>query len=189
MFRKSYLYIILAAVIVFTAQIAAYAQFAPVSGSVVIQKDGKSVPVPDASIEVFRTDIKAPFPSTKTNKRGEFSFVGMPYGATYVFSISAPNCAPAVYPDVKAGQEKLVITLEPGDGRKYTEAEARQAAANAPKSGGSESGGVSEEDKKQNADIEKKNAEITAKNEKIKSADQTAANAYKEGKAALEANN
>ena len=91
MFRKSYSYIILAAVIVFAAHLAAYAQFAPVNGTVVTQKDGKSTPVADALIEVYRTDIKGTFPSTTTKKRGEFNFVGMPYGATYVFSVSAPK--------------------------------------------------------------------------------------------------
>lgn len=188
MFRKSYSYI-LAAVFVFAAHFTAYAQFAPVNGTVVTQKDGKNVPVADASIDVYRTDIKGTFPSTKTNKRGEFNFVGMPYGATYLFSVSAPNYAPVVYPDVKAGQEKLVITMDQGDGRKYTEAEARQAAANAPKTGGSESGGLTDEQKNANAEIERKNAEITAKNEKTKSADQIAAKAYDEGKAALKAEN
>lgn len=188
MFRKSYSYI-LAAVIVFAAHFTANAQFAPVNGTVVTQKDGKNVPVADASIDVYRTDIKGTFPSTKTNKRGEFNFVGMPYGATYLFSVSAPNHAPVVYPDVKAGQEKLVITMDQGDGRKYTEAEARQAAANAPKTDGSESGGLTDEQKNANAEIARKNAEITAKNEKTKSADQIAAKAFEEGKIASKAQN
>src|SRR5436190_11244314 len=130
MFRKSFSYFIFAAAISFAVHFTAHAQFAPVNGTVVIQKDGKSVPVTDAVIDVYRLDIKGSFPSTKTNKKGEFNFVGMPYGATYVFSVSAPNTTPVIYPDVKAGQEKIVITMVPGDGRKYTESEARQAAAN-----------------------------------------------------------
>ncbi len=189
MFRKSYSYIILTAVIVFTAHFAAYSQFAPVDGRVVLNKDGASVPVVGASIEVYRTDIKATFPSTKTDRRGEFRFVGMPFGATYVFSVSAPNCAPVVYPGVKAGQEKLVITMDPGDGRKYTEAEARQVASNTPKPGESASDGLSDEQKKANAEIDKKNAEITAKNEKIKAGDAIATKSFQEGKAAKEAKN
>lgn len=189
MFRKPYSYFILAAVLVFTAQAAVYAQFAPVNGTVVTLKDGQSVPVVGALIEVYRTDIKGTFPSTSTRKRGEFNFVGMPFGATYIFSVSAPNFAPVVYPGVKAGQEKLIISMNPGDGKKYTEAEARQAATGAQNSGGPESGGLSEEQKTQQADYEKKNAEITAKNEKIKNADATAIKANSEGQAALKAEN
>ena len=77
MFRKSYLYIVLAVVIVFVTHFAAYAQFGPVGGTVVIKKDGTTMPVAGALIEVYRTDIKGGFPSTKTDKRGEFRFVGI----------------------------------------------------------------------------------------------------------------
>ena len=93
MFRKSYLNLIFAAAIVFAAQIAAYAQFAPVNGTVVIQQGGKDVPVVGALIEVYRTDIKGTFPSAKTNKRGEFNFAGMPFGATYLFSVRRSKLA------------------------------------------------------------------------------------------------
>ncbi|MFN0278737.1 MAG: tetratricopeptide repeat protein [Pyrinomonadaceae bacterium] len=188
MFRKSFLSFIFAATVIFLAQSAAYSQLAPVNGTVVLEKDGAKTPVAGALIEVYRTDIKGNFPSAKTNKKGEFNFAGMPYGARYVFSISAPGCSPIVYPDIKAGLEKLVITVQPGDGRKFTEAEARQAVANAPK-GESDSGGLTDEQKKEQAEFEKKNADITSKNERTKAADAVAAKAFEEGKAASKAEN
>ena len=77
--------------------------------------------------------------------------------------------------------------MDPGDGRKFTEGEARQAVANAPKPG--ESVELTEEDKKRKAEIDKQNAEITAKNEKIKAGDAIAAKAFQEGKAAKQAKN
>ena len=167
------------------AQMTAYSQMGPVGGVVLVQKGGATEPVAGALIEVYRVDVKSGFPSTKTNKKGEFYFAGMPFGAEYVFAVSAANCAPLLFPSVKAGQEDLKIVLSPGDGHKFTEAEARRGVASAkPGDSGSD---LSEAQKKEQADIEKKNEEITAKNEKIKNADAAAARANEEGKAALKA--
>ncbi|MBK8465771.1 MAG: tetratricopeptide repeat protein [Chloracidobacterium sp.] len=185
MFRKSYLYLVLAAAIALTAQMSAYSQTTELSGTVVLQKADKTTePVSSAAIDVYRTDMKGRFPSSKTQKNGEFRFIGVPYGAEYVLSISAPNCEPILF-SVKAGQEKLVITMYPGDGRKFTEAEARQgAAASKPGDAGSE---ISEEERKAQAELAKKNEEINAKNEKTKNADAIATRANKEGYTALKA--
>ncbi len=189
MFRKSYLYLFLAAAISLAAQINAYAQMGPVNGTVVLSTaDGKTVPVANAVIDVYRTDVKGGFPSAKTNKSGEFNFAGMLFSAEYAFAVSAPNCAPIIFPNVKAGQEKLVITLYPGDGHKFTEAEARKGAADAPK-GGEANSGISEDEKKAMAELDKKNAEIMAKNEKMKNADSIAAKSNSEGNVAVNAEN
>ena len=187
MFRKSYLLVIFAAIVPLAFSVTAYAQLSPLGGTVVLQKEGKGEPVANALIEVFRTDAKGYY-KTQTNKKGEFRFIGVLYG-DYVVAASAPNASPTVLGNVKAGQEDLRLVLDTGDGRKYTEAEARQAATNTPKSDGTESGGLTEDQKKQQEDFEKKNAEITAKNEKIKNADATAIKANAEGQAALKAEN
>ena len=190
MSRKSYLTFIFAAVILMAAQIAVYSQFAPVNGTVVLQKaDGKPEPVAGALIEVYRTDMKGGFDPVKTNKKGEFNFVGFPYGAEYVFSVSALDCAPMIFPNVKAGQERLVITMNPGDGRKWSEAEVRKGVSVSAKSGDSGSAVATDDEKKAQADFEKKNAEISAKNEKIKGADAIAVKSNAEGNAALKAEN
>lgn len=188
MFRKSFISFVFITAIAFAAQTAVFAQYAPVSGTVEVQKaDNTREPVAGALIEVYRVDIKAGFPSAKTGKKGEFSFAGLQLGATYLFSISAPGCAPIVYPNVKAGMEKLLITLDPGDGRKLTEDEARQAGtAKAASSGTTE---LTAEQKKEFAALEAKNKEISEKNKKIQDADELARKSYEEGQAALQSEN
>lgn len=156
--------------------IAAFAQTAPVTGKVEIKKaDGTTVPAQDALVEVFRTDIKAKLPSDKTNKRGEFSFAGLPVGATFVFSVSAPGAKPSYLPNVKAGSDNVVITLGEGDGRRLSEEEVRAALAGAataatPTAANTE---LTEEQKKAMEDRAKMEAEYAAKKAKIE--EQTAA--------------
>lgn len=168
--------------------VVSFGQTAPVNGTVQLRKvDGTTEPVTNALIEVYRIDIKSGFPSAKTSKKGDFSFAGIPFGGTYAFALSAPGCAPTIFPGVKAGQEKLVITMTPGDGSKLTEDDVRKGAsakapANAPKE-------QTAEEKKAQADFEKKNAEIIDKNKNIQAADETARKANEEGNIALKAEN
>lgn len=184
MFRKSFLFIIFAVVFSLSVHVTANAQLAPLNGFVFLEKDGKSEPVANAVVEVFRVDVKG-FHNSKTDKKGEFRFVGIPYGE-YVISVSAPNCSPALLSKIRAGREGLKIVMYPGDGRKYTEAEAKKGAA---ESSEDEKSGPSEDEKREQAELEKKNAEITAKNEKMKNADAVAIKSNSEGKAALDAKN
>ena len=169
--------------------ISGFGQSAPVNGTVVLKKaDGSTEPVATALIEVYRIDIKSGFPSAKTNKKGEFSFAGIPFGGTYAFALSAPGCAPLIFPGVRAGQEKLLITLAPGDGSKLTEEDVRKGAT-VKVSGPAGPAGPTEADKKLSAETAKKNAEITEKNKKIQESDETARKANEEGNAALKAEN
>jgi tetratricopeptide (TPR) repeat protein len=160
----------------------------PVRGEVKLKKkDGTVVPVADALVEAFRTDIDSgKMPEAKTNKRGEFSFVGFPYGQRYVIAVSGAGIGPRIQPDVKAGMDRIVIVVDEGDGRRLTEAEARQAASMA---GNLPPGGAAEVDKKQREELEKKNAEIQSKNQKIQADDEVARRTNTEGRAALEAKN
>ena len=169
--------------------VTSFGQTAPVNGTVELKKaDGTREPVASALIEVYRIDIKSGFPSAKTNKKGEFSFAGIPFGGTYAFALSAPGCAPLIFPGVRAGQEKLVITLAPGDGGKLTEEDVRKGAvAKAPAANGPAE--PTAEDKKAQAEFEKKNAEIIDKNKKIQASDETARKSNEEGNAALKAEN
>lgn len=188
MFRINYLNVFLAALVLFVLGSAAMAQNAPVRGVVKLQKaDGTVTPVADAVVEAYRTDIdKGKMPSAKTNKRGEFNFVGFPLGQRYVLAVSGPGIGPRVEPDVKGGMENIVFVVNEGDGRKLTEAEAREAAKGAV---AAPAGGLSEADKKAQADLAAKNAEILKKNEKLQADDETARRANTEGKAALAAKN
>jgi tetratricopeptide (TPR) repeat protein len=188
MSRMNFLTLFMAAVLFSLGGLTAFAQNSPVRGEVKLQKkDGTTVPVADAVVEAFRTDIdKGKMPEAKTNKRGEFSFVGFPLGQRFVLAVSAPGIGPRIQPDVKAGMERIVILVTEGDGRRLTEDEARAAAkasANLPP------GGAPEVDRKHREDLEKKNADIKAKNEKLLADDEVARKANTEGRAALEAKN
>lgn len=192
MSRKNFFAIILAAAVFSLAGSTVLAQNAPVRGEVKLKKaDGTIVPVADAIVDAYRTDIDVgKMPEAKTNKRGEFSFVGFPLGQKFVLAVSGPGIGPRIQPDVKAGMERIVFVVNEGDGRRLSEVEAREAAklaAEVPATGMTES--QKESARKQREDLEKKNAEIKAKNEKIQADDETARRADAEGKAALKEKN
>jgi tetratricopeptide (TPR) repeat protein len=192
MTQTYFLKLLLAVALLALCGTAAIAQNSPVRGEVKLKKaDGTVVPVADALVEAYRTDIDSgKMPAATTNKRGEFSFVGFPIGQRFVLAVSGPGIGPRIQPDVKAGMERIVFVVSEGDGRRLTEAEAREAAklsAEAPT--GTLSAEQQEAANKQRADFEKKNAEIKAKNEKIQAGDEAARRADAEGKAALEAKN
>lgn len=187
MSRKFLFSFFAAAAFVFAVSTSASAQFAPVTGMVQMeQADGTKVPVAGALVEVYRTDQKSGFPSNKTDKKGTFAFAGMPLGATFIFAVSAPGASPTIFPNVRSGQEKLVITVRPGDGRKFTEAEARSGAV-AAASGETAAPKMSEEDKKAAAEYEKKKAEVEAKNARIESNTKLVEAALKAGSEAFTA--
>jgi tetratricopeptide (TPR) repeat protein len=164
MSRKFLISFFASAVFLLAVTVSASAQFAPVTGTVQMEKaDGTKAPVAGALVEVYRTDIKAGFPSNKTDKKGFFAFAGVPLGATFTFAVSAPGAAPDIFPNIKAGQENLVITLHPGDGRKFTEAEVR-AGVSASVTGTPE---MTAEEKKAREEFEKQKAAVEAKNSKI----------------------
>jgi tetratricopeptide (TPR) repeat protein len=176
MFRKNYFTFFLAAALFLISGFAVLAQTAPVRGRIEMKTaDGTKSPVADALVEPFRTDAKGKSPTAKTNKKGEFSFAGLPFGQTFVLSISAPNIKPALLPNVKAGMENLVLTVEEGDGKRWTEAEVRQtlsanstttAAGSSPSA--NPQGELTAEQKKAQAEYEKQVADVTSKNENIK---------------------
>lgn len=185
MFRKLLLASCVALVMGFVAVGSGLAQGAPVRGVVKLTKtDGTTVPVADALVEVFRTDAKGSLPSSKTNKKGEFVFVQLPFGQTFALSVSGAGISPKIEPGVRSGRENIVITVSEGDGKKLTEAEVREVLAqvvNAP------SGELTAAQKKEQEELDKKNAEILAKNKKIQDADAVAGKANAEGFAALTA--
>jgi hypothetical protein len=88
--------------------IDSFAQLGPVRGSVVMEVDGKQVPVADALVEPIRVDTdsgkSAP---AKTNKNGEFSFAGLSTVSPYVLVISGQGIAPIVSNVVKGGNDKV----------------------------------------------------------------------------------
>lgn len=177
--------------LIFAAAVPLFAQSAPVTGRVVMKKaDGTTVPVAGALVEPYQVDVKTSPPPDKTDKKGQFSFAGLKLGATYVLSISAPGAKAGYFPNVKAGNENLVITLQEGDGNRFTEEEIRSAI-----SGGAQTGTTQKtaeptaEQKKAQAEYEAKVKEVTEKNQKAQQANEIVQKSLSEGNAAYQAKN
>src|SRR5215216_3964960 len=128
------------AILVAFASMTAVAQVGELRGHVWMQQaDGQKVPLADAQIDVFRTDIASKY-NTKTNKKGEFVFAGLPFVGTYTIAASHPTAAPSWVGGVKAGRDVPVqLVLKPGDGKRFTLEEIKAGgggSATAPPSGG-----------------------------------------------------
>jgi tetratricopeptide (TPR) repeat protein len=188
--RRPYLFtlIIATAVLVLSAVVAS-AQTGQLRGHVLLkQADGTSAKAADVVIDVYRTDMTGAF-HTKTDKKGEFIFAGLPFIGTYVVAASMPNAAPGFVRGVKVGRDiDYEIVLSPGSGAKLTLEEINKMKSGnpAPTSGG---GGESAEDKAKREELLKKNAEIEASNKKAESTNQIVGDAFKAGNAALTAKN
>jgi len=131
MLRKYFFFSLAAAVVLLWGAVAASAQTGELRGHVVTkQANGTNAPVPDAAIDVYRTDIPGKY-NTKADKKGNFVFAGLPFTGKYLIAVSAPNMSPNILPNTLAGRDQdYEIVLNPGDGRRLTEAEAKAAAAN-----------------------------------------------------------
>jgi tetratricopeptide (TPR) repeat protein len=191
MFRKNYFTFLLVTGLFLMSGLAAFAQTAPVRGKVQMKKaDGTTVPVAGAMVEVFRTDVKSKFPSAKTDKRGEFTFAGLPLGATFALSVSAPNANPELFPNLRAGAENVVITLAEGNGQRWTEDEVRQALAGTPTSATSNQPAQPTGDqKKAQEELQKQVADVEARNKRAENATVVINKVLQEGSKAFEAKN
>src|SRR5205085_1254229 len=184
--------LIAVAILVMSVSVTAFAQVGELRGHVVMQQaDGQKVPLADAQIDVFRTDMKAKY-NTKTNKKGEFIFAGLPFVGTYTIAASHPTAAPNFLPGIKAGRDQdYEITVTPGDGKRLTIEEIEKAGAAVPaasSSGGSAAPAKeSAADKAKREELAKKNAEIEAGNKKITESNEVIARTFKGGNEALSA--
>jgi tetratricopeptide (TPR) repeat protein len=179
MFKRSLFFGVLAIAVLSLGVAPSFGQVGAVSGTVAVDRDGKSTPAVGVLVEVFRTDTNSGGPTTKTDKNGRFVFAGIPAGATVVLIFSAPELAPTYAPGIKAGTEGLKIAMSPGDGRRLTEAEARSLAA------GTAGGVMSEADKKRLAEEEAKLKAIEASNKKIEESTAVVKRSLEEGNAAF----
>jgi tetratricopeptide (TPR) repeat protein len=188
--RRSYLFTaILATAILVLSAVAASAQTGQLRGHVLLkQADGTTAKAADAVIDVFRTDMSGAF-HTKTDKKGEFIFAGLPFIGTYVVAASMPNAAPGFVRGVRPGKDiDYEIVLSPGSGAKLTldEINKMKSGDPGPTTGG---GGESAADKAKREELLKKNAEIDAANKKAENINQVVGDAFKAGNAALTAKN
>ena len=178
------------AVLVTAMAVSASAQVGELRGHVWMkQADGQTVPLADAQIDVFRTDMSAKY-QTKTNKKGEFVFAGLPFIGTYTVAASHPQASPNFVPGVKAGRDiPCEITVTPGDGKRLTFEEIKNAGGGTatPPSGSGAPPAESAADKAKREELMKKNAEIEASNKKITEANEIIARTFKIGNEALNA--
>jgi tetratricopeptide (TPR) repeat protein len=181
---------IIAATVLVLSAVTASAQTGQLRGSVqLIGSDGKPAPVAGAIIDVYRTDISGEF-HTKTDKKGEWVFAGLPFVGTYIVAVSAPGAAPNANSGVKAGREIPVdVILQPGDGRHLTRAEAEAVSKGGSASSSSSGGGESAADKAKREELIKKNEEIAAANKKATDTNAIVGESFKAGNAALTAKN
>lgn len=181
--RRQHLFISLAAVAVLLfGSVLASAQVAEMRGKVTTKgADGKVVPVAGAVIDIYRTDMKAKY-ETKSDNKGNFVFAGLPFIGTYVVVASAPTFRPQYFANIKvsAGQP-VVFLLDPGDGKRPTEEEARAAAASTP--GGPET----PEERAKREELERKNEEIKKSNETNSKINEIVGRTFKAGNEALKA--
>ena len=138
MISKHFFGALAVAVLITSASLTACAQVGELRGHVWMQQaDGQKVPLADAQIDVFRTDMNAKY-QTKTNKKGEFVFAGLPFIGVYAVAASHPSAAPNFVPGVKAGREiPCEITVTPGNGKRltYEDIKAAGGATAAPPGG------------------------------------------------------
>lgn len=178
------------AVLIAAASLTTFAQVGELRGHVFMQQaDGQKVPLADAQIDVFRTDMTAKY-QTKTNKKGEFVFAGLPFIGTYTVAASHPTAAPNFVPGVKAGREiPCEITVTPGDGKRLTFEDIKAAGGGTPAPAGAAPATESAADKAKREELLKKNAEIEATNKKITEANEVISRTFKAGNEALTAAN
>ena len=128
--RRSYLLnLITLAILLLFAAVTASAQTEQMRGTVkMVGANGQQTPVAGATVDVYRTDMKADY-HTKSDKKGDWVFAGLPLVGTYTVSISAPGASPMTKSGVKARHDTPIdAVLGPGDGKKLTEAEALAAS-------------------------------------------------------------
>ena len=181
------------AILVASVSMTAVAQVGELRGHVWMQQaDGQKVPLADAQIDVFRTDMKAEY-HTKTNKKGEFVFAGLPFIGTYTVAASHPTASPNWLPGVKVGRDvPYEITLTPGTGKRPTFDEIKNAGGGSPTpaapstgGGGSSNSGASAADKAKMEELRKKNEEIETANKKITEANEVISRTFKAGNESL----
>jgi tetratricopeptide (TPR) repeat protein len=126
--------------------------------------DGRKVPLENAQIDVFRTDMRGEY-HTQTNINGEFVVPGLPFIGTFIVAASHPTATPNWIAGVKAGRGGVVeITVSQGNGRRLTLDEINRG----------------DETARKNQQIEEENKRITETNEII-------ARTFKAGNEALSA--
>ncbi len=185
MSKKFLLFVCFTVALAFVTSISVFSQTAPVRGQVKLQQaDGTHVPVADALVEPYRIDIdQGKLPSAKTNKNGEFTFIGFSPANQYVLAVSGASLTPTISNTVRGGMESVAILVYPGDGRQLTETEVRALAKQ-----GTKAGSASEADrKKAQEEYDKQLAKYNEEKSKTENITKIVNAALKDGDAAYKA--
>ncbi len=184
MFRKNYFVLLSAFAVVLLSSVFASAQIVNITGTVQMTKeDGTTAPVEGALVEIYRTDTTAGNKSDKTDTKGAFIFAGVPPGAKYLLTVSAPNIEPVIVP-ISSGMLNQVLTVKPGDGMRWTEEDVRAAPTNS-----ANSAELTADQKKKQEELEKERARIEEKNKKVEESNAVVQRVLKEGNDAFNAKN
>lgn len=184
MYRRSLFAVLACAALIISAAVLTNAQTGQLRGHAVLkQADGTTVPAANVDIEVIRIDVSGRFTS-KTDKKGQFVFAGVPFVGDYIIVASGAGYQPTWVPGVKAGRDvDFPVEMVPGDGRRFTADEMKTilSKAKAPGAGGGTAPKENAEDKAAREELERKNAEIMARNEKAKSSNEIVQRTFKAG--------
>ena len=160
MLRKHFFAAVVAIALFILSTLVAAAQYGPLRGHVKFkQADSTVVPAVNAVIDVFRTDISGNW-NTKTDKKGEFHFAGLPFVGTYTIAASLPNAQPTYIQGVNVKQDNdYELVLTPGDGHRLTIDEIKKGTTGAASGSSAGSKAESAEDKAKREEFEKKKKE------------------------------
>jgi len=186
--RRHLLNIFIGAAVLACAAVTLSAQTGALRGSVKLTAaDGSMTPVANATIDVFRTDISGEY-HTKSDKKGEWVFAGLPFTGEYVVSVSAPGAQPMAKSGVKAGRDIPVdIVLNSGDGKKLTKDEA--IAVSKGGGGASNGGGGGGESAAAKAKREEELKKYEAEKARVSNINEVLNRTFKAGQDALDAKN
>ncbi|HZI20343.1 MAG TPA: tetratricopeptide repeat protein [Pyrinomonadaceae bacterium] len=154
--------------------VVASAQVAQLSGKVTLkQADGTEAPVPNAVVDIYRTDISGKW-QVKTNNKGEYLHAGLPFIGTFTITVSAPNAQPTFTSKVRVSQNPVQnFTLNPGDGTRLTLDDIKKFEAGgggaAASTGAAAGGRESAEDKAYKEELARRAKEIEEQKTKIAS--------------------
>ncbi len=110
---------VLLALVLISATIVC-AQSGMVEGTVRVTENGVKKGVPNAVVDIYRTDIKGRW-TVKADKIGHYVMLGLPLVGQFIFVASAPNITPTWVTGVRITQSPVVdINVEPGDGSTIT---------------------------------------------------------------------
>lgn len=172
MFRKNYYLIILTIALVLTGSLATFAQTSEISGQIMVKKaDGTTEPAAGVTVEVLRIDKKEIYPAVTTDATGNFKVTGIPNEGEFVISVSGEKISPDVSQSVTPGTKTVNMVVSPGDGKKYTEAQIREAIAKAESE-------LTAEEKKQREEYEVSKKKVEGANAAVSKASDEGVKAF-----------